>query len=131
MGIIIVTNHIKFNSTQNNFVSELFEMEASPVMWRNNCGFYANSNEENLCSMCYKDLLKKMQNSTTPSERSSVNVVEKVTKARNEIETGSDKADVASKSTALGEPSSSNACEEAMQPSIDNATIAKEAAPDK
>merc|ERR1712156_1287053 len=124
MGIIIVTNHIKFNSTQNNFVSELFEMEASPVMCRNNCGFYANSNEENLCSMCYKDLLKKMQNSTTPSERSSVNVVEKVNKAveknrdtlagngittgsfkktDNEVETGPGNADVALQSSTMDE----------------------------
>ena len=56
--------------------AKICKMEESPVMCRNNCRFYANSNEENLCSMCYKDLLKKMRKSGTPLQRSSINIPE-------------------------------------------------------
>lgn len=42
------------------------------MMCRNNCGFYSNTNTEGLCSMCFKDMEKKMQESENPSERSPV-----------------------------------------------------------
>ena len=33
------------------------------MMWifRNGCGFYSNAGNEGLCSVCYKDLVKKKQ----------------------------------------------------------------------
>lgn len=43
-------------------------------MCSNNCGFYANPNQENLCSKCYKDLGKQMQDSSIPSQRSTLNI---------------------------------------------------------
>jgi len=45
------------------------------MLCSNNCGFYSNANTEGLCSMCYKDMQKKMQESSTPAEKSPVHVV--------------------------------------------------------
>lgn len=32
-----------------------------PTLCKNNCGFYSNSGNEGLCSVCYKDIVKKKQ----------------------------------------------------------------------
>lgn len=37
------------------------QMEQGPVQCRNGCGFYAGSGTDGLCSVCYKDLIKKKQ----------------------------------------------------------------------
>lgn len=36
-------------------------MEQGPVQCRNGCGFYAGSGTDGLCSVCYKDMIKKKQ----------------------------------------------------------------------
>jgi len=45
------------------------------MLCSNNCGFYSNANSEGLCSMCYKNMLKKMQESDTPTDKSPVQIV--------------------------------------------------------
>ena len=37
------------------------QMEQHPVQCRNGCGFYSNAGTEGLCSVCYKDMIKKKQ----------------------------------------------------------------------
>jgi len=37
------------------------QMEQGPVQCRNGCGFYAGSGTDGLCSVCYKDMIKKKQ----------------------------------------------------------------------
>ena len=41
---------------------------SGPVQCRNGCGFYAGSGTEGLCSVCYKDAIKKKQQPPTVSE---------------------------------------------------------------
>lgn len=43
------------------------QMESSngPVQCRNGCGFYSNAGTEGLCSVCYKDTIKKKQQPPT------------------------------------------------------------------
>jgi len=36
-------------------------MEQGPVQCRNGCGFYAGAGTDGLCSVCYKDMIKKKQ----------------------------------------------------------------------
>ena len=43
---------------------------SGPVQCRNGCGFYAGSGTEGLCSVCYKDAIKKKQQPPTVSDRS-------------------------------------------------------------
>merc|ERR1719288_531567 len=38
---------------------------SGPVQCRNGCGFYAGSGTEGLCSVCYKDAIKKKQQPPT------------------------------------------------------------------
>lgn len=45
-------------------------------MCRNNCGFYSNTSSEGLCSICYKDMQKKMQESSNPANRSPLQTSE-------------------------------------------------------
>ncbi len=40
-------------------------MEQHPVQCRNGCGFYSNAGTEGLCSVCYKDMIKKRQQPPT------------------------------------------------------------------
>jgi len=37
------------------------QMEQGPVQCRNGCGFYAGAGTDGLCSVCYKDMIKKKQ----------------------------------------------------------------------
>ena len=41
------------------------QMEQAPVQCRNGCGFYSNAGTEGLCSVCYKDTIKKKQQPPT------------------------------------------------------------------
>ena len=41
------------------------QMEQHPVQCRNGCGFYSNAGTEGLCSVCYKDMIKKRQQPPT------------------------------------------------------------------
>jgi len=40
-------------------------MEQAPVQCRNGCGFYSNAGTDGLCSVCYKDMIKKKQQPPT------------------------------------------------------------------
>ena len=40
-------------------------MEQHPVQCRNGCGFYSNAGTDGLCSVCYKDMIKKKQQPPT------------------------------------------------------------------
>ena len=40
-------------------------MEQHPVLCRNGCGFYSNNGTDGLCSVCYKDMIKKKQQPPT------------------------------------------------------------------
>jgi len=40
-------------------------MEQGPVQCRNGCGFYSNAGTDGLCSVCYKDMIKKKQQPPT------------------------------------------------------------------
>ena len=39
--------------------------QAGPVQCRNGCGFYSNAGTDGLCSVCYKDCIKKKQQPPT------------------------------------------------------------------
>ena len=41
------------------------QMEQHPVLCRNGCGFYSNNGTDGLCSVCYKDMIKKKQQPPT------------------------------------------------------------------
>jgi predicted nucleic acid binding AN1-type Zn finger protein len=41
------------------------QMEQHPVLCRNGCGFYSNNGTDGLCSVCYKDMVKKKQQPPT------------------------------------------------------------------
>lgn len=41
------------------------QMEQHPVQCRNGCGFYSNAGTDGLCSVCYKDTIKKKQQPPT------------------------------------------------------------------
>ena len=41
------------------------QMEQAPVQCRNGCGFYSNAGTDGLCSVCYKDCIKKKQQPPT------------------------------------------------------------------
>ena len=41
------------------------EQSAGPVQCRNGCGFYSNAGTDGLCSVCYKDCIKKKQQPPT------------------------------------------------------------------
>jgi len=41
------------------------QMEQHPVQCRNGCGFYAGAGTDGLCSVCYKDMIKKRQQPPT------------------------------------------------------------------
>jgi len=40
-------------------------MEQQPSLCRNGCGFFSNNGTDGLCSVCYKDLIKKKQQPPT------------------------------------------------------------------
>jgi len=40
-------------------------MEQHPVLCRNGCGFYSNNGTDGLCSVCFKDVIKKKQQPPT------------------------------------------------------------------
>jgi hypothetical protein len=41
------------------------QMEQHPVLCRNGCGFYSNNGTDGLCSVCFKDMVKKKQQPPT------------------------------------------------------------------
>merc|ERR1712018_774938 len=41
------------------------QMEQHPVLCRNGCGFFSNNGTDGLCSVCYKDMIKKKQQPPT------------------------------------------------------------------
>ncbi len=41
------------------------QMEQHPTLCRNGCGFYSNNGTDGLCSVCYKDIIKKKQQPPT------------------------------------------------------------------
>jgi len=41
------------------------QMEQQPSLCRNGCGFFSNNGTDGLCSVCYKDLIKKKQQPPT------------------------------------------------------------------
>lgn len=41
--------------------SEIKLMEQHQVLCRNGCGFYSNQGKDGLCSVCYKEMIKKKQ----------------------------------------------------------------------
>ena len=43
------------------------QMEQHPVLCRNGCGFYSNHGTDGLCSVCYKDMIKKKLPAGPPS----------------------------------------------------------------
>jgi len=45
--------------------SNQMEQSAGPVQCRNGCGFYSNSGTEGLCSVCFKECIKKKQQAPT------------------------------------------------------------------
>jgi len=45
--------------------SNQMEQSAGPVQCRNGCGFYSNAGTDGLCSVCYKDCIKKKQQPPT------------------------------------------------------------------
>ena len=45
--------------------SNQMEQAGGPVQCRNGCGFYSNAGTDGLCSVCYKDTIKKKQQPPT------------------------------------------------------------------
>ena len=45
--------------------SNQMEQAGGPVQCRNGCGFYSNAGTDGLCSVCYKDCIKKKQQPPT------------------------------------------------------------------
>jgi len=63
-------------------------MEQHPVLCRNGCGFYSNNGTDGLCSVCYKDVIKKKQQpptnmpaslAPTPGAMASLSIDEDIT----------------------------------------------------
>lgn len=68
----------------------------APVQCRNGCGFYSNAGTEGLCSVCYKDMIKKKQQLPTTISSSSSSLVVPGAMASLSIDESSHSLDTAS-----------------------------------
>lgn len=54
------------------------QMEQHPVQCRNGCGFYGNAGTDGLCSVCYKEVIKKKQQPPSNMPSSLANTSQQV-----------------------------------------------------